>query len=171
MRIELRRIRIASIHCRAGAAAERAVTAPTALLARPPRRRVRWVAVGATVAAMCAVLIRAREQPVSAALTAHDSDGQLQIHWNSATGPVHTAETGTLRIVDGGAETRIPLDKLQLGSGSFDYVRHTGHVDVGLTLRQPSGKQVEQLTSLLGQPPAPKPGAPIRKRLPGYIWN
>lgn len=100
-----------------------------------------------------------REPATPALLMTFDLDGQLQIRWDRAAEVVRSASGGTLEITDGTAKTLVALDRKRLQEGTFSYARQTPRVDIRLALDQPDGRKQEELTSFLGQAPAPKPSA------------
>jgi len=103
----------------------------------------------------------------SVALNTVDEGGQLQIRWAPNSIPVQTATGASLEIEDGDSPLKVvPLDVPHLASGVFTYGRRNERVDVTLTLDQPSGTKVRQVTSFLGQKP-PAPAAPANAVQPG----
>ncbi len=82
-----------------------------------------------------------------------DSDGQLQIRWDTASRAVEKARSALLLVSDGGGQQRIPLDAAQLRAGSITYTRRSGRVDARLTIDTDSGPY-ETATTFLGATPA-----------------
>ncbi len=93
----------------------------------------------------------------SMGLNTVDEAGQLQIRWDPNSALLRSATRGSLDIVDGDSPPNmVRLDAQHLASGVFTYGRRNARVDVVLVLHQPSGTDVRQATTFLGQkPPAP----------------
>lgn len=82
-----------------------------------------------------------------------DSDGQLQIRWDTGSRAVERARAAVLLISDGGEQQRISLDPAQLRAGSLTYTRHSARVDARLTV-DTEGGPFETATTFLGATPA-----------------
>jgi proteasome lid subunit RPN8/RPN11 len=82
-----------------------------------------------------------------------DSDGQLQIRWDTGSRAVEKARAAVLLVSDGGEQQRISLDPAQLRAGSLTYTRHSGRVDARLTI-DTEGGPFEIATTFLGATPA-----------------
>jgi proteasome lid subunit RPN8/RPN11 len=82
-----------------------------------------------------------------------DSDGQLQIRWDTGSRAVEKARAAVLLVSDGGEQQRISLDPAQLRAGSLTYTRHSGRVDARLTI-DTEGGPFETATTFLGATPA-----------------
>jgi len=93
-------------------------------------------------------------------LSTIDTDGQLQIHWDHDSSSVRQATGATLSINDSsGSPYETRLDAPHLQNGNFTYARKGESVTVMLTLDEPHGKQVHEVSTFLGQPL--KPQAPV----------
>jgi len=103
--------------------------------------------------------VLAAGQSPCVSLMAYDLNGQLQIHWDWAAGPIRSAEAGTVEITDGAIRTVVALEKQRLRSGTVSYARVGARVDVRLALRQPGGKVCEAFTTFLGRASEPAPDA------------
>jgi len=96
----------------------------------------------------------------SIGLSTIDVDGQLQIHWDRYAAAVRQATAGRLTIADGAAAPReFPLDPAVLQTGNFTYARQGESVNVTLTLDEPQGKPVHELSTFIGKLPKPRPAA------------
>jgi proteasome lid subunit RPN8/RPN11 len=91
-------------------------------------------------------------------LNTADSNGQLQVRWDSNSRAVREAREAMLTISDGGSSASIPLDPQHLASGSFAYLRQGERVDVKLSLQQADGKRIEEATGFLGKLPERRSG-------------
>jgi proteasome lid subunit RPN8/RPN11 len=89
----------------------------------------------------------------SLGLQVTDTDGQLRIQWDRAAAPVLAAAGGTLQISDGDTIHAVPLTPPQVHAGTFSYLRQAERLEVKLTLDQPGGARVEDLTGFLGRLP------------------
>jgi hypothetical protein len=88
-------------------------------------------------------------------------DGQLQIHWDRDMPVVRNAVEALLEIKDGdGLPQAISLDQGHLQNGFFTYARQTDRVDIKLTLHQPDGRQIRDVTTFLGQTPVARKPEP-----------
>ncbi len=94
--------------------------------------------------------------PDTLALQAIDTDGQLQIRWNSASPSVRAAASATLVIADGPKPLQVPLDPAHLQSGSYTYARRGSHVDVSLAVPRPAGQELREATTFAGAAPSGK---------------
>ena len=96
--------------------------------------------------------------PPAIGLNVLDSDGQLQIHWNSqSTAVARAVGSGVLRITGAGPfPNEISLDKAHLQNGYFTFQRQSERVDVALIIPQPSGPPAVEITSFLGKMPDKK---------------
>jgi proteasome lid subunit RPN8/RPN11 len=96
--------------------------------------------------------------PPALGLNTLDSDGQLQIRWNSNSAAVQQASHGVLSInVEGQALQEIPLDKAHLQSGAFTFGRQTERVDVSLATTQADGNTRREVTTFMGKLPDKRP--------------
>ncbi len=155
------------------------------LPAPDPKRARRWPKIVlplATVAAMGAAAYMTRDSwmprlmttsrvaptaPPALGLNTLDSDGQLQIRWNSRSPAVLQAPGGVLFVGDGGpSPERIALDQAHLLSGAFTIARRTERVDVTLSVIQPDGGQVREVTAFSGKLPeqTPKDDSAVRRQ-------
>jgi proteasome lid subunit RPN8/RPN11 len=145
----------------------------------PPRPSRRWQQVALPLLAFAAmgaaayllrdlwmprVLALAQQSPSPTppppplGLNTIDSEGQLQIHWNANSAVIQRATEGLLSIDAGGpAPQQIPLDKAHLRSGVFTFERQTERVDVSLSLTQPAGPPMREVTTFMGKLPPQKP--------------
>ena len=120
------------------------------------------------------VLAAVRPSPVipgvapTVRLNAIEYEGQLQINWDRNMPSVRSAVDATLEISDGAPLPQaIALDQAHLQNGFFTYARQSERVDVKLTLRQPDGRVVRDVTTFLGKLPekkAPEEDPAIRKQ-------
>lgn len=101
-------------------------------------RNAMWAALGlvalagAGVASYLWSLDRAGK---SASLKIEESDrNSLMISWDHTSPLVSGADRGTLRIVDGGIERKVPLSFALVRSGSVTYMREADDVDIRLSL-------------------------------------
>jgi proteasome lid subunit RPN8/RPN11 len=96
--------------------------------------------------------------PPALGLNTLDSDGQLQIRWNSNSAAVQQASGGVLSIdMDGAAPQEIRLDKAHLLSGAFTLTRQTERVDVSLATTQTDGHATREVTTFMGKLPDKRP--------------
>jgi hypothetical protein len=63
-----------------------------------------------------------------------------------------------LEIVDGQDKRAIPMNRSELGQGSFTYVRQTGDVQVRLTVTGSGGRPMVEASRFLGAAPAAPQG-------------
>lgn len=92
----------------------------------------------------------------SLALTATDTEGQLQIAWDRTSPIVQHGTSAVLNITDGGPIPReIHLDAEHLRNGSFTYGRESTQVNVTLAVTQPTGPIVRSAVGYVGKLPAP----------------
>jgi len=89
----------------------------------------------------------------AAGLNAVERDGQLQILWDGSAPDVKHCVSATLLITDGAAPRSLPLDAVQLQSGTMNYARQSERVDVTLSLIQPNGQRRLQATTFIGKLP------------------
>lgn len=90
----------------------------------------------------------------SIGLSVLEREGQLDIGWNRAAGPVANAIRGTLEITDGSQARTIPLTPADLALGKFSYKRETGDIQVRMNVEQADGKKVPEASRFLGPPPS-----------------
>jgi len=100
--------------------------------------------------------------PPSAALTATDVQGQLQIRWDRTAPAVLQGQKAVLEITDGVAKSAVPLDRDRLRAGNFNYARRSERVDVRLTIDNGRGGRLQDYTIFLGKLPDRNP--------PGDAW-
>jgi len=100
--------------------------------------------------------------PADVGLAATDSGtGQLQIRWDVHSRPVLEARGATLTITDGAALPKeVRLDRAHLLGGTFSYSRQGEEVDVAMSLDEPGGRQVKDVTGFIGRSPEPPPPPP-----------
>ncbi len=99
--------------------------------------------------------------PADLHLSTFDTDGQLQIRWDTSSAAVQQATSGVLTIADGGLPSKeLHLDVDHLRSGTFTYGRDSGQVDVTLTVQEPSGAPVRSAAAFVGHAPAAATAAP-----------
>jgi proteasome lid subunit RPN8/RPN11 len=97
------------------------------------------------------------KEPDTLALTAVDDNGQLNIQWDRNAPAIRNALDAVLEITDGNPIPRsIRLDAAHLAIGAFTYGRESERVDVALSVLQPNGQQVHEVTSFLGKLPSQK---------------
>jgi len=125
-------------------------------------RKIPWAIIGIAVAALLAAVAgmkyfspQLNAEPLSLGMI--EQSGQLQIQWNRASHSILNATGGTLEIVDGTDKRAIPMTRSELAQGSFTYARHTGDVQVRLTVAGSGGPMVEA-SRFLGAAPAASPG-------------
>lgn len=89
-------------------------------------------------------------------LSTIDAEGQLQIHWDRYSSAIRQATGGRLSITDTNPVPReFKLDPVRLQSGNFTYVREGESVTVVLTLDEPKGQQLHEVSTFLGKLPKP----------------
>jgi proteasome lid subunit RPN8/RPN11 len=99
--------------------------------------------------------------PAALNLSTFDTDGQLQIRWDSSSAAIHQATSGVLTIADGGLPAReLHLDAEHLQGGTFTYGRESGQVDVTLEIQQRSGPPVRAAAAFVGHAPVAAASAP-----------
>jgi proteasome lid subunit RPN8/RPN11 len=87
-------------------------------------------------------------------LTILEREGQLQIQWDPAAGPVRKAVRGSLEIVDGTQVRTVPLSSQNLAGGRFTYQRVGGDVQVRMSVESSDGSKSQPVASqFLGPPP------------------
>jgi hypothetical protein len=127
----------------------------------PPAERRKWpwlVAWGLAVILAAGLGTRyyfaqAVEEPIG--LSILERDGQLQIQWDPAAGPVKKAVRGSLEIVDGTLVRIVPLSAQNLAGGRFTYQRVGGDVQVRMSVVASDGSKSPPVASqFLGPPPA-----------------
>jgi proteasome lid subunit RPN8/RPN11 len=148
---------------------------PPAFLIPPERRRPRartWLALvllagtGATAYFTSGYWMKALSaKPAYLHLRAFDREGQFRIQWDPAPLTSTNVQGGSLEIVDGAYATTIPLDRVGLRAGSFQYVRRTENVEAHLTVRMWQGSPLEEFTTFYGQPPKPANSPEQEKQL------
>jgi hypothetical protein len=87
-------------------------------------------------------------------LSVLEREGQLDIEWNHAAGPVSNAIKGTLEIADGPQTRTIPLASAELALGKFSYKRDTGDIQVRMSVETADGKKVQEASRFLGPGPS-----------------
>jgi proteasome lid subunit RPN8/RPN11 len=126
-----------------------------------PETRRKWpwgvIAVVLAVAVLAVLGLRlfapsAAPEPIS--LSVAERDGQLQIGWNHTSRTISGAARGTLEITDGQDSRSIPLTQLELSRGSFNYLRHSGDVEIRMTVEDSGGGKTQEASRFLGSPPA-----------------
>jgi hypothetical protein len=92
--------------------------------------------------------------PPPLGLNTAESNGALQIRWDTASLAVRNATGGLLQIADGSPiSSDFRLDRVLLDSGMFIYARQGEKVNVTLVLDEPDGRQVRETASFLGELP------------------
>ena len=89
-----------------------------------------------------------------------EHESQLQISWNHNARPVASAVRGTIEIADGSDTKRIALTPADLQRGNLTYQRHSGDVEIRLTVEEDGGDKVQEASRFLGLAPEVKEEAP-----------
>lgn len=120
-------------------------------------RNAMWAALGllalagAGVASYLWSLDRAGK---SASLKVEESDrNSLMISWDHTSPLVSGADRGTLRIVDGGIERKVPLSFALVRSGSVTYMREADDVDIRLSLFREDRLMGQESAHFVGSSP------------------
>ncbi len=88
-----------------------------------------------------------------------DFDGQLQIRWDRSSPAVLQGTHGILNVTNAGAVPQlITLDHDHLASGVLTVARQSDRVDVSLSVTEPDGNAIREVTSFLGKLPERAPG-------------
>lgn len=114
------------------------------------------IAILAAAAAAAALYSRAPASPPPLgpfAFDAVDTNGQLRIHWDQSAKAVREASRGILEIHDAGKTARFDLDTANVRGGSVTYARQGDDVSMRLTVYEPSGASLTQLSRFVGPPP------------------
>jgi proteasome lid subunit RPN8/RPN11 len=98
--------------------------------------------------------------PASVGLATADHSGQLQIRWDAKAPDVQHSSGAMLFVSDGALTRSVALDAAQLRSGQYAYKRTADHVEVILSLSQPSGDKRVQATAFV-KPVEPAGPAPV----------
>ena len=85
-------------------------------------------------------------------LQVRESQGQLHIRWDSASGLVRRATGAKLFITDGAERLFVNLDGGHLRRGTVTYARQSGRVELRLALTEPDGQTIEQKAIFFGAP-------------------
>jgi proteasome lid subunit RPN8/RPN11 len=92
--------------------------------------------------------------PATLGLNTIDVDGQLQVRWDRNAADVRQGTAAVLSIADGDAKRReIQLDTGRLLLGNYTYARQGEQVDVTLTVTEPGGRQVHEISGFIGRLP------------------
>ena len=92
-------------------------------------------------------------------LELRESQGQLQIGWDTESRVVRRATGGELYITDGDEHLVALLNKQRLARGTVSYEPKSARVDLRLALTEPDGQTFEQKAVYLGAP-QPEEGPP-----------
>jgi proteasome lid subunit RPN8/RPN11 len=121
-------------------------------------RKIPWAIIGIVMAALVAAVAglkylgpQLNVDPLSLGMI--EQNGQLQIQWNRASRSILNAAAGTLEIVDGEDKRDIPMNRSELAQGSFTYARHSGDVQVRLTVTGSGGQPMVEASRFLGAAP------------------
>jgi hypothetical protein len=122
------------------------------------RRKWPWGVVAvilavAVVAILGMRLFAPRVAPEPISLSVAERDGQLQIQWNHSSRTITGAARGTLEITDGQDSRSLPLTRLDLSRGSFNYLRKSADVEVRMTVEDSAGEKMQEASRFLGSPP------------------
>jgi hypothetical protein len=125
-----------------------------------PETRRRWpwglLAVVLAVAIVAILDLRfsaPRPAPEPISLSVAERDGQLQIQWNHSSRSITGAARGTLEITDGQDSRSLPLTRLDLSRGSFNYLRKSADVEIRMTVEDSAGEKTQEASRFLGSPP------------------
>lgn len=136
----------------------------SSLPAGPRKSKWPWLLAWAVVIVALTVLglryfaLRTDAEPLSLSVLEHES--QLQISWNHSARPVASAVRGTIEIADGSDTKRIALTPADLQRGNLTYQRHSGDVEIRLTVEEDGGDKVQEASRFLGRAPEVKEEAP-----------
>jgi hypothetical protein len=130
------------------------------LPASAPRKKrwfwlVAWFAVLLALAAAGLRYFPSRSQPEPIGLALTEKDGVLQVQWNHSAGPVVSAASGNLEIIDGKKGRTVALSAADLARGAFAYQRSGGDIEVRLSVESAGGSRAQEVSRYLGQPPVP----------------
>jgi proteasome lid subunit RPN8/RPN11 len=122
------------------------------------RRKWPWGVIAlilavAVVAILGMRLFAPRVAPEPISLSVAERDGQLQIQWNHSSRTITGAARGTLEITDGQDSRALPLTRLDLSRGSFNYLRKSADVEVRMTVEDSAGEKTQEASRFLGSPP------------------
>ena len=126
----------------------------------PRRSRWPWLVAWAlalialTVLGLRYFVLRPAIEPISLAVL--EREGQLQIGWNHTARPVALATRGTLEISDGGDTRVIALTPKDLQRGNLTYQRHSGDVEIRLSVEDEAGEKTQEASRFLGRAPGKK---------------
>ena len=118
------------------------------------------VIVALTVVGLRYFVLRTNTEPVSLAVLEHEA--QLQISWNHNARPIASAVRGTIEIADGSDTKRIALTPADLQRGNLTYQRHSGDVEIRLTVEEDGGDKIQEASRFLGRAPEVKEEAPAK---------
>ncbi len=123
-----------------------------------PRRKWPWgvIAVVLAVAVVAILGLRffaPRLAPEPIALSVAERDGQLQIQWNHSSRSITGAARGTLEITDGQDSRSLPLTRLDMARGSFNYLRKSADVEIRMTVEDAAGEKTQEASRFLGSAP------------------
>ena len=122
------------------------------------RRKWPWGVIGvilavAVVAIVGMRLFAPRLSPEPISLSVAERDGQLQIQWNHSSRSITGAARGTLEITDGQDSRALPLTRLDLSRGSFNYLRKSADVEIRMTVEDSAGEKTQEASRFLGSAP------------------
>ncbi len=108
---------------------------PPALLAEPPRTRMRWGVLWVAVLVAAAMVgsayyyrVVSTEAATGISLGVEDVEGQLRVHWNRGAPAILAAEEAELLVKDGSVNRQIKLNKEELRKASLTYARQSDDV-------------------------------------------
>jgi hypothetical protein len=107
----------------------------------------------AVVAILSLRFFAPRLAPEPIALSVAERDGQLQIQWNHSSRSITGAARGTLEITDGQDSRSLPLTRLDLARGSFNYLRKSADVEIRMTVEDAAGEKTQEASRFLGSAP------------------
>jgi len=115
--------------------------------------------IGGAAALGCLVLLAgiaglSHRGPGAMILQLRESQGQVQIGWDTNSGLVRRATGAELYITDGAERLFVTLDKPRLERGMVSYAPQSGHVEFRMALTEPDGQTFEQKAVYLGAPQA-----------------
>lgn len=146
-----------------------------------PSRLWRWMVLSLTLAALggCGYLTRglwwdetmgvmesalSGGRPPALGLRTLDTNGQLQIQWDTHSPALRRPREVRLTILDGPKLRAIPLDAAHLASGTFTYMRQTEKVEVALSITPSNGQNVREQTTFVGSPPVTPDSPAVKER-------
>ena len=94
-------------------------------------------------------------------LMATNHRGQVRIEWDRQSKPVLASDKATLLIVDGDDKIETALSPELLHGGNMIYYRKSPNVEIRLRVFK-ADDPIQELTRLIGLPPAPSEQASIR---------